>query len=347
MRRRRGSHSPDNSSPRLWSFGFALLGLAVWAGGGLGAPAHAAEWADGRLELHGYYELQVRAIARDFRASDDWDVTQLAHVLNLELELDLLPEGVRLVDAASLFARIEVRYDCVWSHALRAVPERERLRQQRQEAAEAAERRAPRRLRRERLHRRHAPLPRRAPRHLRPARPHSARRRLARALRHRPHRRLLHRVHVAGPGPGARHGGRSRRPSSSTATSAAGSCKFSSRYTRGFTDGNGHPEPRPASTRTATSSRSRPSPTSRTRSAPATSTRSTACTEGLALPYRPAPEHDFDASAGDDVARGPLDSERAARARLIRDDDFDDPELQLLPGRRWPGTTAPARTSAS
>jgi hypothetical protein len=91
VRRRCGSHTGSQGIAR----GTALLGLGVWVCAALGAPAGALSWADGRLELHGYYELQVRAIARDFDASDDWDVTQLAHVLDLELELDLLPAARR------------------------------------------------------------------------------------------------------------------------------------------------------------------------------------------------------------------------------------------------------------
>jgi hypothetical protein len=85
----------------------ALVALAPGAG--------ALDLAGDRAELHGWAELQLRAIARDFDASDDWDLTQWANVLDLELEADLAPGGWGPFDAASFFARVEVRYDCVWT----------------------------------------------------------------------------------------------------------------------------------------------------------------------------------------------------------------------------------------
>ena len=104
--------------------------VALAAGIALAPPAAIAlELGDGRVELHGYYELQLRAIARDFDASDDWDLTQFAHVLDLEVEADILPQPVGffaqpvgIFDAATLFARVEVRYDCVWSHGCGLFP---------------------------------------------------------------------------------------------------------------------------------------------------------------------------------------------------------------------------------
>jgi hypothetical protein len=92
-----------------------LLSLAV---GLLTANRAAAfELWDDRLQIHGYFETQVRAIARDFDASDGWDLTQWAWVLDLEVEADLLPDGWGPFDLVTGFGRAEVRYDCVWNRA--------------------------------------------------------------------------------------------------------------------------------------------------------------------------------------------------------------------------------------
>ncbi len=88
-----------------------LFGLVL----ALGAPAaHAFEAFDGQLQVHGFGELQIRSIANDYDFSDDLDLTQLYTVLNIEVELDLLPDGYGPVDYLSLFARIEARFDCIW-----------------------------------------------------------------------------------------------------------------------------------------------------------------------------------------------------------------------------------------
>jgi hypothetical protein len=92
----------------------AVLGIAPRAG--------AIEAWDGRLELHGYYENQTRVIARNFDGNDDWDLTQWYQILNLELELELAPDGWGPFDLVSAYARMEARYDCVWSRACHVFP---------------------------------------------------------------------------------------------------------------------------------------------------------------------------------------------------------------------------------
>ena len=77
-------------------------------------PAAAIEFWDGKLEVHGYYEQQIRSLWEDYTGSNDWDLTQWYHVLNLEIEADIAPDGVGPFDLVSAFARIEARYDCVW-----------------------------------------------------------------------------------------------------------------------------------------------------------------------------------------------------------------------------------------
>ena len=79
------------------------------------SPAAAIELWDGRLAIHGYFEQQVRTIANGFNASDNWDLTQWYHVLNVEIEADIAPDGFGPFDVISAFGRVEVRYDCVWT----------------------------------------------------------------------------------------------------------------------------------------------------------------------------------------------------------------------------------------
>ncbi|MBW2394813.1 MAG: hypothetical protein JRG95_11125, partial [Deltaproteobacteria bacterium] len=77
-------------------------------------PAAAIEFWDGKIEVHGFYEQQIRSIWDDFSGADDWDLTQWYHVLNLEIESDIAPDGFGPFDLVSGFARIEARFDCVW-----------------------------------------------------------------------------------------------------------------------------------------------------------------------------------------------------------------------------------------
>ena len=92
----------------------ALLASALWIAF---APASGSgvELLDGRVQVHGYAETQIRAIAKDFEASDHYDLTQWYLIGNLELELDLLPDGWGPFDMVSGYVRAEARYDCVWS----------------------------------------------------------------------------------------------------------------------------------------------------------------------------------------------------------------------------------------
>ncbi|MDP6981057.1 MAG: hypothetical protein QF570_21050, partial [Myxococcota bacterium] len=48
--------------------------------------------------------------------SEDWDVAQWYQVLNVEMELDIIDDTTMGIDLMSAFVRLEVRYDCVYSH---------------------------------------------------------------------------------------------------------------------------------------------------------------------------------------------------------------------------------------
>jgi hypothetical protein len=96
----------------------AAVLTAVGCAVGLGAvlrpsSAEAFEAIEGRLQAHGYYEMQLRTISRNF--SDQWDVTQWYNIFNLELELDMVQTTHGPLDLMSAFVRIEARFDCIYS----------------------------------------------------------------------------------------------------------------------------------------------------------------------------------------------------------------------------------------
>jgi hypothetical protein len=68
----------------------------------------------GRFEIGGYGELQLRGLSDGFDANN-WYLSQWAWVLNLEPEWNIAPDGFGPFDTISAFARIEVRYECVWT----------------------------------------------------------------------------------------------------------------------------------------------------------------------------------------------------------------------------------------
>ena len=95
-------------------------GLPVYAGilGLLLAPSPvtAIDFLEGRVQVHGYGETQIRAIATDFEP-DQLDLTQWYLIGNVEIELDIAPEGWGPIDLLGAFVRVEARYDCVWTEA--------------------------------------------------------------------------------------------------------------------------------------------------------------------------------------------------------------------------------------
>jgi len=91
------------------------LTAAVAITAGLGDRSEAIEFFDGQLAIHGFYEAQVRAIAKDYSPSDGLDLTQWYNILNIEAEADFAPEGFGPFDVFQGFLRVDVRYDCVWT----------------------------------------------------------------------------------------------------------------------------------------------------------------------------------------------------------------------------------------
>jgi hypothetical protein len=109
---------PAGDRRQGWAGTAGLALLFVLASG----RAVAFEFFDGRVDVHGFYKTEIRSIARDYDRTDGWDVTQWAHILNVEVEVDIAPDGVGPFDWLSAFGRVEVRYDCVWTHACGAFP---------------------------------------------------------------------------------------------------------------------------------------------------------------------------------------------------------------------------------
>ena len=79
----------------------------------LPGTARALEAFDGQFEAHVFYEAQIRSISADY--GDDWDLTQWYNVFNIEVELDFLPDGLGFLELFHAYARVEVRYDCVYT----------------------------------------------------------------------------------------------------------------------------------------------------------------------------------------------------------------------------------------
>ncbi|MBW2313218.1 MAG: hypothetical protein JRH10_03430 [Deltaproteobacteria bacterium] len=73
----------------------------------------ALEFGDGRVELHGFYQMEFRGIADSFELTD-FNPHQWAHTLKLEAEFDLLPNGWGPISLLQAFVSVEGRFDCVW-----------------------------------------------------------------------------------------------------------------------------------------------------------------------------------------------------------------------------------------
>jgi hypothetical protein len=86
----------------------ALLGL-------LAPSARAIDLLGEKIQIHGAFEEQIRTISDDFNAH--LDLTQWYHVLNLEIDLQIAPDGFGPVDSVSGYLGLEARYDCVWTRA--------------------------------------------------------------------------------------------------------------------------------------------------------------------------------------------------------------------------------------
>ncbi|MEE8474096.1 MAG: DUF1302 family protein [Myxococcota bacterium] len=87
----------------------AAMGWILFA-----SAAPALEAFDGRLQAHGFVEIQMRALSNALR--EDIYLSQWYNVLNVEFEADIAPDGFGPFDLISAFVRVEGRYDCVYSN---------------------------------------------------------------------------------------------------------------------------------------------------------------------------------------------------------------------------------------
>ena len=88
-----------------------LVGLVVlW---GSVDRAEALDAFDKRIEAHGFVEIQVRGLDRSF--DEEFDLSQWYNVLNIEIELDFIPDGWGPFDLLQVYIRAEGRYDCIYS----------------------------------------------------------------------------------------------------------------------------------------------------------------------------------------------------------------------------------------
>src|SRR5262245_12377676 len=90
--------------------------ISLLALGLLLAPGHGArafEAFDGRVQIHGFVEEQIRVLDGSF--NEEADLAQWYNVLTLENEFDILPNGLGPIDLLQAYVRLEARYDCVYS----------------------------------------------------------------------------------------------------------------------------------------------------------------------------------------------------------------------------------------
>ena len=107
--------SGSGSNRRHRSAALIALGLA-W----VAQPAPAVEFADGRVQIHGFGEMQVRALNEKFK--EELDLAQWYNVINLEFEFDIAPDGVGPFDLVSAYVRAEGRYDAIYSDGFGMFP---------------------------------------------------------------------------------------------------------------------------------------------------------------------------------------------------------------------------------
>ena len=99
------------------------LRLGLWLCLSLGAgapPVHAYQTPGGRLEVHGYVETQVRGISEGY--SQELDLAQWYNILNLEFEYNVTHDGWGPIGFVSAFARVEGRYDAIYSQGFGLFP---------------------------------------------------------------------------------------------------------------------------------------------------------------------------------------------------------------------------------
>ncbi|NRA02350.1 MAG: hypothetical protein HRU00_07085, partial [Myxococcales bacterium] len=90
--------------------------VGVWLAALLLQPAQALEFelpGERLVEIHGFYELRLRFFGEDLPANGA-TLSQFRHVLNLETEVDIMPEGWGPFDTMIAFTRWIASYETVY-----------------------------------------------------------------------------------------------------------------------------------------------------------------------------------------------------------------------------------------
>ena len=82
--------------------------------------SQAIELAEGRVQIHGFGEVQLRALDEKFK--EELDLAQWYNVINVELEFDIAPDGFGPFDLISAYIRAEGRYDAIYSDGFTLFP---------------------------------------------------------------------------------------------------------------------------------------------------------------------------------------------------------------------------------
>ena len=100
---------------RVSSNGWLFILVCAGVSWPLAPAAQGLDFFEQKIEIHGSFEEQIRTISDDLNAH--LDLTQWYHVLNIEMDLNIAPDGFGPVDSLTGFIRAEARYDCTWTRA--------------------------------------------------------------------------------------------------------------------------------------------------------------------------------------------------------------------------------------
>ncbi len=98
--------------PHSRSIGLAVLAACLALADA--RPSAGIEFLDGKIQVNGFVEEQLRAISNGLNA-DNFYMSQWATVLNIETDLNLFPNGIGPFSSVTGYVRVEARYDCVWT----------------------------------------------------------------------------------------------------------------------------------------------------------------------------------------------------------------------------------------
>jgi len=79
--------------------------------------ARAFDFFDGKLQVHGAFEEQIRGLGSNLNVSNNIDLAQWYNVLNIQADINIAPDGWGPFNVLHSYVRVEGRFDCVWTHA--------------------------------------------------------------------------------------------------------------------------------------------------------------------------------------------------------------------------------------